>query len=316
VTLENRLRQLQRDGKLDLPFPGSGETPVRHRCLFDLGRLDLSLARLAEAHVDALAILAEAGRRADPDALYGVWASETPDQTLRLNGLPPRLELNGNKVFCSGAGLLDRALVTVSVPEQTLIDVNLHASTGALVVDGSGWIVSAFSETQTATVTFSRVPVDENDIIGETGWYLNRPGFWQGACGPASCWAGGAAGLVDYARAQSRNDSHTLAHLGALHADAWGMGAYLDLAGKEIDENPDDVANAGIIALTLRHLVEQTCTDILKRFARAYGPRPLTFDHNISRRYQELDLYIRQCHGERDLEALGRGVYRQTNPVT
>jgi hypothetical protein len=34
------------------------------------------------------------------------------------------------------------------------------------------------------------------------------------------------------------------------------------------------------------------------------------FDRDISRRYQELDLYVRQSHAERDLEKLGRDVLR------
>ena len=31
-------------------------------------------------------------------------------------------------------------------------------------------------------------------------------------------------------------------------------------------------------------------------------------DAEISLKHQELELYLRQCHGERDLEALGREV--------
>jgi hypothetical protein len=59
-------------------------------------------------------------------------------------------------------------------------------------------------------------------------------------------------------------------------------------------------------ALRVRHLIEQTCTDTLRRFARAYGPHPLTMIGDTSRRYHELDLYLRQSHAERDLESLGR----------
>ena len=29
-------------------------------------------------------------------------------------------------------------------------------------------------------------------VLGEANWYVERPGFWQGACGPAAAWAGGA----------------------------------------------------------------------------------------------------------------------------
>jgi len=304
VTLKDRLRQLQRDGKLNLPYPGEGQTAVRHRRLFDFGREDLSLARLAEAHVDALAILAEAGRRPTPNALYGVWASETSDQSLRLDRTLTGLELNGSKAFCSGAGLVDRALVTVSVPDHRIVEVSSHPTGGTLRIDGLGWHASALSETQTAVVAFNRVSVDEQDVIQDTGWYLDRPGFWHGACGPAACWAAGAAGLVDFGCSQSRSDPHTLAHLGALHADAWSLRAYLDSAGREIDADPLNQGHARIRALTLRHVVEQACTDVLRRIARTYGPRPLAFDRDISRRYQELDLYLRQSHAERDLERL------------
>ena len=61
-------------------------------------------------------------------------------------------------------------------------------------------------------------------------------------------------------------------------------------------------------ALTVRHLVEQACTEVLRRLARAYGPHPLAMDEDVSRRYQELDLYLRQSHAERDLEALGKSI--------
>jgi hypothetical protein len=59
-------------------------------------------------------------------------------------------------------------------------------------------------------------------------------------------------------------------------------------------------------ALQVRHLIEQACTDTLRRFARAYGPHPLTMVGETSDRYHELDLYLRQSHAERDLESLGR----------
>jgi hypothetical protein len=83
------------------------------------------------------------------------------------------------------------------------------------------------------------------------------------------------------------------------------MRACLDEAWREIDTNPEDFAAARVRALTVRHVVEQQCTDILRRFARAYGPFPLCMDAEVSQRYHELDLYLRQSHAERDLEVLG-----------
>ena len=291
---------------LPMPLPAEGETALRHRRLMDIGRQNLSVARLAEAHWDAVAILAEADRKPKSGAIYGVWASEAPKYSVRLEAGENGLTISGSKMYCSGAGLVDRALVTVTAPEHLLVDIDLRRKAGMIHFDYSGWKTHAFLETRTAMATFSAVPISEKQIVRGAGWYLTRSGFWHGACGPAACWAGGAAGLVDYALRQSRDDPHTLAHLGAMGASVWALRSYLETAGREIDEMPDQQIEARIRALTVRHRVEQTCTDVLRRLARAYGPHPLAMDADISDRYQELDLYLRQSHAERDLESLGR----------
>ena len=291
------------------PLPGSGQTAERHQKLFDAGREDLSLARLAEAHWDAVAILAEAGRSAEPGALYGVWAAEAPDKVLRMEGL----SISGQKPFCSGTGIVDRALITVKHPDPLLVDVDLRNRHTALHFDDTAWQTSAFAETKTSLATFHSIAVQPSDIVGDSGFYLQRPGFWHGACGPAACWAGGGAGLVDWAIVQKRNDPHTLAHLGAMRAAVWSMHACLQTAAHEIDATWSDIPAAQTRALTLRHIVEQAATDILRRLARAFGPHALAMDDATSRRYQELDLYVRQSHAERDLESLGACI-RATRP--
>jgi alkylation response protein AidB-like acyl-CoA dehydrogenase len=298
-----RLQTLVRE---DLPRPGVGGTPLRHQRLMEIGRENLTLARLAEAHWDAVAILAEAGRRPEPGQLYGVWASEKPGESLELKSSKSAMTLKGSKMFCSGAGLVDRALVTVRTPDDLLIDVNLKDNAAKIRFDGTGWRAKAFGETHTSQAFFTDAVVTEIDIIDEPGWYVARPGFWHGACGPAACWAGGALGLVDFAMKQKREDPHTLAHLAAIYAAGWGLQSYLELAGREIDDDPLNEVNAQIRALSVRHLVEQACTDVLRRVARAYGPSPLAMDDDLLLRYQELDLYLRQSHAERDLEQLGR----------
>jgi alkylation response protein AidB-like acyl-CoA dehydrogenase len=286
-----------------MPLPAGGNTPHRHGRLMEVGREDLSLARLAEAHWDALAILAEAERVPEHGTIYGVWASEIPGQSFTLKEEGPYLIVSGQKRFCSGAGIVDRALVTVG--QGFLMDINLRNAAGTVEFDESEWKATAFVATRTATVTLRGLNLPETSIVGRDDWYLRRPGFWHGACGPACCWAGGAEGLRDYAVNQKRTDPHTLAHLGAMDAELWALRAYLETAGREIDQDPRDARAAQRRALTLRHLVERSCTDVLRRLTRAYGPHPLAMNESVSRRYSELDLYLRQSHAERDLEALG-----------
>lgn len=306
--MKERLSDLASSGQLALPLPGSGGTAERHAALYEFGRLDLGLARLIEAHTDALAIIGEAGHAARVGNLYGVWASDGPSGLLTLSrsddGTP---RLNGTKRYCTGAPFLDAALVTAHLGEEILLlDVSLNAK--GLTVDASEWAATAFSETLTATVAFDNVSVREHDILGGPRWYLTRPGFWHGALGPAACWAGGASGLVDAARDLNRRDPHSRAQLGALEAAEWGLRALLAQAGEEIDADPQDAAGqARRRALMVRHLIERMCTDVLDRFGRATGPQLLAFDARIAQRYSELALYIRQCHAERDLATIPPG---------
>jgi hypothetical protein len=302
MNLVDRLREALEQGRLDLPFPGSGSTAERHWKLAQIARENLEVGRLAEAHTDALAILHEAGRKPLPGALYGVWAAEGGEGLNIADGV-----VSGRKEFCTGAGIVQAALVTVMRPERRLIEIDLREQRDWVCFDTSKWLTDAFENSATATALFHAVRIGESNFVGPPDWYLDRPGFWHGACAPASCWAGGAIGLIDYAEAHIRlTNPHALAHLGALHANAWQMRALLQAAGDEIDQDFDNNQTARVRALTVRHLVEQSCSDTLLRFGRAFGPRPLAFDHEIARRYHELTLYIRQSHAESDLEELGR----------
>ena len=289
-----------------MPPPGAGSTGTRHAALFGFGREDLSLARLAEAHTDALAILVEAGTVVPVGQLYGVWAADGPKSRVTIERMPGgKIRVIGTKKYCSGAPLLDAALVSAHSTADHVVLLNVPLSTPGLTIDASEWVAPAFSRTVTASVTFDNVELNETDIIGPADWYLTRPGFWHGAIGPAACWAGGAVGLVDAARASNKSDPHARAQLGALEAAEWGLRALLAQAAREIDADPLDTSDeARRRALMVRHLIERMCTDVLDRFGRATGPQLLAFDGRIAQRHAELSLYIRQCHAERDLSTI------------
>lgn len=304
-TLESSLAHLRNSDELALPPPGSGDTPLRHRALIRWGRMDLSLARIAEAHTDALAILAEANAIARREALYGVWASDGPASQVKATRIDDaRWLLSGKKQFCSGATFLDAALVTA------------HHETGVLLFDvplrnehvrvlPSQWKNPALADTATVAVEFSALELSAAQQVGGTTWYLQRPGFWHGAVGPAACWAGGALSLIDAARTLGRKDPHSRAHLGALEALGWNLHAILEQCAQEIDADPQDLEErARVRALMVRHLIERACTEVLDRFGRATGPQLLAHDEHVIRQYGALALYIRQCHAERDLETI------------
>jgi alkylation response protein AidB-like acyl-CoA dehydrogenase len=303
--LKDHLTALRASGELALPLPGRGATPLRHQALAAWGKKDLSLARIAEAHTDAIAIMAEAGCPARPDVFYGVWASDGPASRLsakrRSNGA---WRLEGTKQFCSGATFLEAALVTAHDETGLLLfDVSLHDP--HIRVQLSQWKSAALADTATVPVEFYGVEVASTKVLGKSDWYLRRPGFWHGAVGPAACWAGGALSLIDAASAPRRKDPHSRAQLGALQAAGWGLHAMLEQAGREIDADPHDrEGEARVRALKVRHLIERACTEVLDRFGRATGPQLLAHDEQVARQFSALALYIRQCHAERDLETI------------
>jgi alkylation response protein AidB-like acyl-CoA dehydrogenase len=305
LDLSERIGGLRERAGTSLPLPGAGETPARHRALLEMGRQDLSFARIAEAHTDAVAILEEAGVGARHGELYGVWASDGPKSlvnAVRLrNG---EWQLDGLKQYCSGGPFVTSALVTARAGNAVLLFLVPMDHEGMEVLP-STWASPALEDTATGPVSFTGVILPADNLIGGDNWYLTRPGFWHGALGPAACWAGGAVSLVDAAEALGRRDPHSRAHLGALQSVAWGFGAILDRAGREIDADPLDLgATARVRALMVRHLIERGCTEILDRFGRATGPQLLAYDAAVARQHMALTVYIRQCHAERDLETI------------
>lgn len=303
--LKEHIAALRASDELTLPLPGHGATAIRHQALRRWGQMDLSLARIAEAHTDALAILAEAGCAASPDALYGVWASDGPASRLNAQRMDnARWRLEGMKQFCSGATFLEAVLVSAyDGADVLLFEVSLQEP--GIRALASQWKSAALSDTATVAVEFSGVEVADAKQLGGPNWYLRRPGFWHGAIGPAACWAGGALCLIEAAGRLRRKDPHSRAQLGALQALGWNFHTILEQSSLEIDADPlDRAGEARVRALKVRHLIERACTEVLDRFGRATGPELLAHDEQVARQYGALALYIRQCHAERDLETI------------
>lgn len=269
---------------------------------------DVTAGRLAEAHADAIAILAELdGPRPEPGQWWGVWAAEPPDAVVSATADGDRFRLDGVKAWCSGAGLCSHALVTAQLSDDRrgLFAVDLGAP-GVRPLP-STWRATGMAESDTRSVQFDNTPAR---AVGRPGEYLSRPGFWQGAAGVAACWLGGARAVAQplYRRAAAGTaDPHALAHLGAVDAALAAAGAALDTAAAAVDADPADEAGHGeLLARRVRAIAETAVEEAIGRTARALGPVPLCLDLEHARRVADLSVYVRQSHAERDLERLGR----------
>lgn len=303
---EDLLRRL-RAGELDLPLPGAGDTLERFRALAQLGRADLCLAKLAEAHADADAILAElTGTRVKPGELWAVWAAEPPTAVVRAHrdpATPTGYRVDGRKAWCSGAALCTHALITAEAEDgPRLMAVDLRAA-GARPAPGT-WAGPGMSRAGTTELDLAHVPAA---AVGGPGEYLRRPGFWAGAIGVAAVWLGGASGLADTLLDRGRAgllDAHGLAHLGAVDAALTSAWTLLSELAAQIDRAPS--AQCRIDALRARAVVEDAVATTLSRTARALGPGPFATDRRFALAAADLPVYVRQSHAERDLAQLGQ----------
>ncbi len=297
----------------DLPSPGRGRTGERLRRLAAVSSTDLSVGRLAEGHVDAIAILEEAGQKYLPGNTYGVWAarSATDDVTATRRG--SSWVLSGQKPFCSGAGIVSRALVVAGTPEGSrLFDVDLRHD-GIQIVPHS-WPAVGMAGSNSVTVTFDHVEVPEASVVGGVDFYTSRIGFWWGAVGVAACWWGGARGLVttvgDHLAGTDIGD-HEAAAYGRAVARCNAMSQTLAWAGRRIDAPQGDIPAAAVAearrtALITRETVHSGAMEILSLVAAAGGARPICLDAGQSQRSADLYAYLAQHHPGRDAAALGR----------
>lgn len=300
------LRSLIADGADRLPLPGSGQTLQRWQALARVAAEDLSLAKLFEGHTDALAILVELDAPSAPGA-WATWCAEPPGAALQMVGRDGagRCRLQGRKSWCSGAAVVDHAVVSgwdaAGLPCLAAVALD-HA--GVRIAQG-GWHAVGMAATGSVDLVFDDVPAR---MVGGPGAYVQRPGFWQGGAGIAACWWGGAAGMAGavhraLAARGERVDAHQRVHLAEIDIALQGSAALLREAARWIDQHP--LADARTWALRVRLAVERDALHVVHHAARALGAGPLCQDARLARAMADLPVFLRQSHAERDLATLG-----------
>lgn len=285
-----------------LPLPGRGSTLQRWQALAAIAAHDLCLAKVLEAHYDAQAILAELDAAPLQEGrLAAVWAAGGPQSTLRFD--PASVTVSGDKPWCSGAGLVDVALVTADGPEGPQL-LRVALTDAGISGDQAGWHATGMGRIPSGRVSFQQVSCEP---VGAPGVYLQRPGFWHGGAGIAACWYGAAAALaVPLARApRIAGDPLAAALLGQVDIALAACAALLRELAAAIDAEPADPHRLAV--MRARSVAERTSTQVLDAVGRALGPAPMCLDPGHARRWSDLAVFVRQSHADHDWAELGRG---------
>lgn len=294
--------------RVTLPAGGGSSTCRRWEVLATVAAIDVTLARVLEPHLDALAILAEAdaGPVAPPDATYGVYAAEGPGSPLQATEVDGEWMLSGLKPWCSLAAEVSHALLTAWLPEggRGLFVIDLHQR--GVHLEDAPWVATGLRDVVSSPVRLAEVP---GTLVGGPGWYIERDGFAWGGIGVAAVWYGAAVGIARrlLAAARAREpDQIMLVHIGAVHAALETVRAVLVDAARDIDSGALSGADGRLRAALVRQVAAAAAEEVITRVGHALGPGPLTQEAGHARRVADLTLYVRQHHAERDQAALGR----------
>ena len=262
------------------------------RCL---GRGNLALGRLFEAHVNAVRLATRFGDaallgRIGEGGPAGLWVTDPPGGGLTIaDGV-----VHGAKQFCSGAGHVAHAVVTATDTsgQVRLVYLALGEGTVATRLPSS---LAGMRAASTGQVAFHGAPAT---VFGEPGDYLREPDFSCGAWRTSAATLGGLDALVEQCRLQLRargraGDPHQQARFGQALMAAETARLWLAEAAhraEAADAGADAVAYVGLARLA----VEQACLDTIALVQRSLGVAAMQRGNPVERLCRDLATYLRQ----------------------
>jgi alkylation response protein AidB-like acyl-CoA dehydrogenase len=312
--------RLHEAGLLTAPLPhefGGGALSGSELCavLRQIGSGSLPVGRLFEGHVNALDLVLRYGRReqvalvareAHEGKMFGVW--NTDDQKgLRLIGERGRNRLEGRKILASGAGHIERPIVTASDGDGRRMIVMPRLRLGERA-DLSRWTAQGMRASATGAVDFSGLPIDPIEIVGGDGDYERQPAFSGGAWRFAAVHLGGMERLFDLLRAHLRStgrggDPHQAARLGQA-AIAVETGRLWVERAASVAQSPTEATETDRIVAYVnlaRLAVERAGLDLMELAHRSVGLEGFIRTNPIERITRDLATYLRQPGPDRAL---------------
>lgn len=288
------------------PVPARGQSLELWEFLASVAALDLSAVRALEPHLDAAAILDQAGIPWTPGETWAVYAAEASGMRLDAREEAGEWKLYGTKPWCSLASKVSSALISAHTSHgRALFAVRM--SEPEVNPDEGIWASRGLKHIPSGPVHFTGAPAQP---VGEPGWYLERQGFAVGGVGVAACWFGGAVGIFRHllSSATTREpDQLALAWLGEADRLLASGAALLHQTAAQADQGLLGASEANRV----RGHIAELCERMILLSGHATGPAPLTSDEDHARRIADLSIYLRQHHAARDDAALGNMLLKQ-----
>ena len=280
-----------------------------------IGRGNLAVGRLIEAHVNALRLVVRYGA-ADVVAavaeqvaaghLFALWVTDPPGEPLRLVGST----LRGGKQFCSAAGFATRAVVTAVTEEGSvrLAVAAVDRDVTATKLEGG---LQGMRAAATGQMRFHDTLAT---AFGRDGDYLREPDFSAGAWRTSAVTLGGLQALVAETMRQivSRgrgHDPHQQARIGQALIARETASLWMQQAALRAENAEAGPADAIAYVNLARLAVERACLETITLVQRSLGVAAFLHPNPVERICRDLGTYLRQPAGDSVLtEAAAHGM--------
>lgn len=299
--------------------------PALFAVLRRLGAVDLVQARLFEGHANAVLLVLRHGTAAQQEALArsirdgamsAVWGADDA-RRLTATGVDGQVRLSGRKVLASGAGLVQRPLVTAATPDGPLM-LLLDLPTGTRA-DLSTWTAQGMRASATGIIDLDGLILHREAVIGPPGAFLRQPGLSGGAWRFCAAHLGAAEALLDLFRehllARNRGeDPYQLQRL-ATCAAALGSAAFWIAEAARRAAPPDAAPDVSAFVNLTRMVTERAALDVLEAVHRGAGLAGFLRPHPIERITRDLSTYLRQPVPDLAMADAGRAVLASPHPM-
>jgi alkylation response protein AidB-like acyl-CoA dehydrogenase len=295
--------------------------------LVELGRSDLSIARLYEGHVNAFQLVARLGDKsqlerakaiADKGGLLGIWGADNQHAPGRITVSDESYQLSGMKTFASGVEVVSLPLIAVKTSQRQTQLVMMDRHSLADRIDLSTWSPIGMTATGSFSVGLDGIAGGLDDLLGSAGVYETQPFFGAGAIRFVSAQLGGLIGVYDatvtHLQMTGRYDNaHQAARLGQMLAETEAVYCYVrDSYGRvasaiswELEPSQSDCSR---IADAARVAVEAAAERVMSLAVRSVGCNGLIDTHPLAKAMTDLTVYLRQPAPDAALVRVGEGV--------
>ncbi len=237
--------------------------------------------------------------------LFGVWNTDDANGLRLIHGRG-RSRLEGRKILASGAGHIERPLITATDEEgrRLMVLPKLDASRADL----SGWTAQGMRASATGAVDFTGVEIKPIEIVGQDGDYERQPWFSVGAWRFAAVHVGGMERLFGLLRRHLQvtsrgQDPHQAARLGRAAMTVETARLWVAQAASFSEAPLGSKAPEQLVAYVnlSRLAVEAAALDLLQLVQRSVGLQAFLRPNPIERISRDLATYLRQPGPDRAL---------------